>query len=60
MKAAAAYDPALGHFEHFAYFRIRGAVIDSQRRQAYKEEANESLQALADPADRWLPLELVF
>ena len=58
MKAAQTYDPALGKFEAYAYWRARGAIIDSQKRRAYREERHVSLQAVADPDDGWLPAEL--
>jgi len=57
-KAAETYDPALGHFAHYAYFRARGAIIDSQKRRTYREESHLSLQAIADPEDGWIPPEL--
>src|SRR5262252_7141231 len=58
LKAADAYDPALGKFEAYAYFRVRGAIIDSQKRRTYREEANVSLQALTTANDGWLPDQL--
>jgi RNA polymerase sigma factor (sigma-70 family) len=57
VRAAAVFDPAKASavgFESFAYFRVRGAIIDSQKRRAYREEANVSLQALRSE-DGWLP-----
>jgi len=55
VQAAAAYDPALGAFEAFAYFRIRGAIIDSQKRRTYLNEACVSLQSMREANDDWLP-----
>ena len=49
-KAAAAYEPAragTAGFDSYAWFRVRGAIIDSQKRRAYREEQNDSL-------DRWV------
>jgi RNA polymerase sigma factor (sigma-70 family) len=45
VKAANSYDPAAGAFEPYAYFRIRGAIIDSQKRRTYREEAHVSLDS---------------
>jgi RNA polymerase sigma factor (sigma-70 family) len=56
MKAAKDYDPALGKFEAFAYFRIKGAIIDSQKRRVYREERNVSLDAIE--ANGWVPRPL--
>lgn len=36
-EAALRYRPGMGPFEHFAYFRIRGAIIDPQRRRGMRE-----------------------
>lgn len=61
VKAAISYSPAnagSGGFESFAYFRVRGAIIDSQKRRAYREEGYISLQAIAEAHDGWLPPEL--
>lgn len=58
VKAANAYRPSLASkdgFEPYAYFRARGAIIDSQKRRAYREERNVSLQAIAAANDGWLP-----
>jgi RNA polymerase sigma factor (sigma-70 family) len=57
VRAANAFEPAKASkagFESYAYFRVRGAIIDSQKRRAYREEANVSLQALRSE-DGWLP-----
>ena len=46
VKAANAFHPALASaagFEPYAYFRTRGAIIDSQKRRAYREEQNLAL-----------------
>ena len=60
VRAAEAYDPAKASsvgFESFAYFKIRGSIIDANKRRAYREEANVSLQAIA-ASDGWLPARL--
>lgn len=47
LQAAKRYDPASGKkFEPFAYFRIRGAIIDANRRSTYREETHDSVEAL--------------
>jgi RNA polymerase sigma factor (sigma-70 family) len=56
LKAAATYDPALGKFEAYAYFRIRGAIINSQKRRAYREESCVSLEAIT--TNGWLPRQI--
>jgi RNA polymerase sigma factor (sigma-70 family) len=56
MKAAATYDPALGKFEAYAYFRIRGAIIDSQKRRTYREESCVSLEAIT--TNGWQPRQI--
>lgn len=46
VKAANAFEPALASkagFDSYAWFRVRGAIIDSQKRRAYREEQNDSL-----------------
>ena len=48
VEAADAYRPERGPFDHFAYFRVRGAIIDANRRQAYREELNDSIDAWAE------------
>lgn len=61
VKAANAFQPALASsagFESYAYFRVRGAIIDSQKRRAYREESNVSLHAIAERNDGWLPPSL--
>jgi RNA polymerase sigma factor (sigma-70 family) len=61
VKAANAYHPALAGtagFDSYAWFRVRGAIIDSQKRRTYREEANVSLQAIAAGNDGWLPPSL--
>jgi RNA polymerase sigma factor (sigma-70 family) len=57
LNAAACYDPSKGKgsFEPYAWFRVRGAIIDSQKRRTYREELNVSLQAIAESNDGWLP-----
>jgi RNA polymerase sigma factor (sigma-70 family) len=55
VNAANCYDPARGAFEPYAWFRVRGAIIDSQKRKVYREELNVSLQSISDAHDGWLP-----
>ncbi len=44
MEASNRYMPGRGGgFAQFAYFRIRGAIIDANKRKAYREEMNWSL-----------------
>lgn len=51
LQAARRYDPETGgNFAAFAYFRIRGAIIDANRRSAYREETHDSLQAIQERA----------
>lgn len=66
-KAANSYDPRKvvagswsprSDFERFAFMRVRGAIIDSQKRRAYREEGNVSLQAIAEANGGWLPPSL--
>jgi RNA polymerase sigma factor (sigma-70 family) len=38
LEAAARYQPSAGVFEHYAYFRVRGAMIDAHRRSAYRDD----------------------
>jgi RNA polymerase sigma factor (sigma-70 family) len=58
VSAADTYHPTRGDFAPYAYFRIRGAIIDSQKRRTYREEGHVSLQAIAEAHDGWLPPEL--
>jgi RNA polymerase sigma factor (sigma-70 family) len=55
VNAANSYDPEKGSFEPYAWFRVRGAIIDSQKRRVYREELNVSLQGIAESNDGWLP-----
>jgi RNA polymerase sigma factor (sigma-70 family) len=34
-------------FQAFAYFRVRGAIVDAHRRKQYREELNPSLEGMA-------------
>jgi RNA polymerase sigma factor (sigma-70 family) len=44
LEASERYRPGRGGgFAQFAYFRIRGAIIDANKRRAYREELNDSL-----------------
>jgi RNA polymerase sigma factor (sigma-70 family) len=58
VEAAERYHPDNGAFEPFAYFRVRGAIIDAHKRRAYREETHDSLQAIAEANDGWLPAAL--
>lgn len=58
VEAAERYHPDNGAFEPFAYFRVRGAIIDAHKRRAYREETHDSLQAIAEANDGWLPASL--
>lgn len=58
VQAANAYDPNAGSFSAYAYFRIRGAIIDSQKRRAYREEGAVSLDAMRELRGGWLPPSL--
>lgn len=57
-KAGHTYHPSKGDFERYSYFVVRGAIIDAYKRRAYREEQNESLQAIASAYDGWLPANL--
>lgn len=47
LEASDRYRPGRGGgFPQFAYFRIRGAIIDANKRRAYREELNDSLDRL--------------
>jgi RNA polymerase sigma factor (sigma-70 family) len=45
IQAADAYKPERGQFDHFAYYRVRGAIIDAHRRRAFQEELHESIDS---------------
>jgi RNA polymerase sigma factor (sigma-70 family) len=48
IEAALRYDPATGAFEAFAYFRVRGAMIDAHKRRKYRDETHESLDGMVE------------
>jgi RNA polymerase sigma factor (sigma-70 family) len=48
VQAADRYRSDDGPFTRFAYFRIRGAIIDAHKRRAYQEELHESLDYVGD------------
>ena len=48
LEAARRYTPAAGEFSHFAYFRIRGAMVDAHKRRAYRDETHESLDGIRE------------
>jgi RNA polymerase sigma factor (sigma-70 family) len=37
-EAARTYSQAKGVFEHYCYFRVRGAMFDAHRRSAYRDD----------------------
>ncbi|GEM_PF-6600997 len=44
VEAAGRWDPSKGDFAKYCYFRVRGAIIDAHRRQAYQELLPVSLE----------------
>jgi len=46
VEAAIRYKPPKGVFEHYAYKRIRGAMIDAHKRRAYRDETHYSLDSI--------------
>jgi RNA polymerase sigma factor (sigma-70 family) len=46
LEAADRYETTKGVFEHYAYFRVRGAMIDAHKRSAYRDETMTSLEQL--------------
>lgn len=46
LAAAQRYKPSAGEFSHFAYFRVRGAVIDAHKRSAYRNKTHESIESI--------------
>ena len=54
VSAANTYDPRAGKFEPYAYWRMRGEMIDSQKRRAFRE-AMYSKEGFGAGADGWLP-----
>lgn len=55
VSAANTYNPRVGAFANYAYWRVRGEMIDSQKRRTFREAANLSLQGIAEAHDGWLP-----
>ena len=45
-EAAGRWDPAKGDFAKYCYFRVRGSIIDANRRQAYRELLHVSLDEM--------------
>ena len=43
LEASERYRPGRGGFPQYAYFRIRGAIIDANKRRPYREELHQSL-----------------
>jgi len=48
IQASKRYRPSLGPFDRFAYWAVFGAIMDATRRRKYREEMNDSLDAMAD------------
>jgi RNA polymerase sigma factor (sigma-70 family) len=48
VQAANKYEPGRGAFAPYAWFRIRGAIIDAHRRVAYREEQHDSTDELSE------------
>lgn len=46
VESAGRWEPAKGDFAKYCYFRVRGAIIDAHRRQAYQELLPVSLEDL--------------
>lgn len=57
-EAASRYQAGQGDFARFAYFRIRGAIIDAHKRQAYREELHDSVEGMQECLG-FLPARLV-
>ena len=55
VSASNTYDPRRGAFEAYAYWRVRGEMVDSQKRRAFREAMNASLHGIARASDGWLP-----
>jgi RNA polymerase sigma factor (sigma-70 family) len=47
-EAALRYRPENGDFEHYCYFRVRGSMIDANRRNAYREQQHDSVEAFVE------------
>jgi RNA polymerase sigma factor (sigma-70 family) len=51
VEAADRYKRSAGIFEHYAYFRVRGAMIDAHKRRAYRDETHSSIEEKYDDGD---------
>lgn len=58
VEAAERYQPANGPFPQYAYFRVRGAIVDSQKRRAYQFAQMESIDGRREQGEGWLPAAL--
>jgi RNA polymerase sigma factor (sigma-70 family) len=58
VSAANTYDPRRGAFPPYAYWRVRGEMIDSQKRRTFREAGHASLQSISDAHNGWMPLEI--
>ena len=48
VEAARRYDRSRGDFARFAYFRVRGAMIDAHKRRSYRDEQAASLDGIRE------------
>ena len=48
VEAARRFDPSAGAFEPYAYFRVRGAMIDAHKRRAYRDETHDSIEGISE------------
>jgi RNA polymerase sigma factor (sigma-70 family) len=58
VDAADRYVPCPGGFERFAWFKIMGAIVDSQKRRQFRDSMTPSFNEISDERDGWLPAEL--
>ena len=57
VEAAGRYQPSQGAFDRYCYRRVRGAIIDANKRNNYREETHESFEGLKERAG-YLPIGL--
>ena len=55
VSASNTYTPGKGGFPGYAYWRIRGEMIDSQQRRTFREAQHASLDGIAEAHNGWLP-----
>lgn len=58
VSAANTYEPTRGAFAAYAYWRVRGEMVDSQKRRVFREAQHVSLHAIAAEYDGWLPPDI--